>query len=140
MNDYAQITPEDRVLLKVGGSFTPDTYGPEAYESINSTIRENPDAHLEAFEQLFLNPRPSRQELTELFLPDFLQYLSDLRPDRVRAMAQRLSGLMGSLARHQANEAENLSESSDEAFDEMARQRRQLARRRNGLGGLVGPR
>lgn len=138
MNDIAQLTPQDRVLLKVGGAFTPDTFGPESYESINAAVRDNPDAHLDAFEQMYLSPRPNRHELTELFLPDFLQYLADERPDRVREIARRLAALMGSLARRQAIEAESLAESSDESFDEIARQRRQLGRRGAVLRGLVG--
>ena len=137
MTDIAQFTPEDRVLLKVGGQFTPDSFDPEGYDAINRAVLDNPDAHLDAFERLFLNPRPSRAALTELHLPDFLQSLAELRPQRVQALARQLARLMGSLARRQTAEAESSAESSDARVDEIARQRRQLARRRAGLGGLV---
>lgn len=137
MTDITHFTPEDRVLLQVGGRFTPDSFGPEAYEEIIRAVMDDPDAHLDAFERMFLSPRPSRNELTEMFLPDFLQFLANQRPERVRDLARRLAALIGSLARQQAREAESLAEGSDEQFDEIARQRRQLGRRRAGLGGLV---
>lgn len=138
MTDIAQFTPEDRVLLVVGGRFTPDSFGPAAFDAINRAVIENPDAHLDAFERLFLAARPSRRAITELHLPDFLRSLDAQRPQRVRELAGRLAQLMSSLARRQVSEAENVAESSDARVDEIARQRRQLARRRAGLGGLIG--
>ena len=138
MREPAQFTPEDRVLLKVGGAFTPDTYGPDAYRAINQAVLDDPDAHLDAFERLFLSPRPSRRAITELHLPDFLKSLAHLRRERVKALAQRLAQLMASLARKQASEAESVAEASDATIDEIARQRRQLTRRQEGLAALLG--
>lgn len=140
MTDITQFTPEDRVLLRIGGRFTPDTFGAAAYAAINRAVAENPDAHLDAFERLFLNPRPSRRALTELHLPAFLQSMQAARPQRVEAMARQLAGVMASLARAQVGEAESTRSSSPAQVDEIARQRRQLARRRAAVASLVGPR
>jgi hypothetical protein len=137
MTDPAQFTPEDRVQLKVGGRFTPDTFGPEAYAAINRAVADDPDAHLDAFERLFLSPRPSRRALTELHLPAFLQGLQHLRPQRVQTMARQLSAVMASLARAQAGEAESTRNARPARIDEIARQRRQLARRRAAIAGIV---
>lgn len=138
MSEPAQFKPEDRVLLKVGGAFTPDTYGLAEYRAINQAVLADPDAHLDAFERLFLSPRPSRRAITELFLPDFLAALRRLRPQRVDALARRLGKLMTSLARKQAGEAESAAEGADDAAtDEIARQRRQLARRQQGIAALL---
>ena len=138
MTEPAHLTPQDRVLLQVGGGFTTDTFGPDAYAAINRAVLADPDAHLDAFEQLFLRPRPSRRSITELFLPDFLISLRHLRRDRVERLARRLGKLMASLARKQAGEAESVSEGADPTIDEIARQRRQLARRRKGIATLLG--
>ena len=139
MTDISQLTPEDRVKLKVGGQFTPDTFGLDDYRAINQAVLDNPDAHLDAFERLFLSPRPTRRALSELHFPSFLLGLRAVRPQRVEALARRLGGLMNSLARHQASEAEGLSESSDARIEEVARQRRQLAARREALADVLRP-
>jgi hypothetical protein len=140
MREPAQFTPEDRVRLKVGGAFTPDTFDLATYRAINQAVLDDPDAHLDAFERLFLSPRPSRRAITELHLPDFLRGLQHLRPERVQSLAQRLGQLMASLARKQAGEAESAAEASDTVVDEIARQRRQLARRQEGIAALLGAR
>ena len=138
MREPAQFTPEDRVLLKVGGAFTPDTFDLATYRAINQAVLDDPDAHLDAFERLFLSPRPSRRAITELHLPDFLKGLLHLRRERVKGLAQRLGQLMSSLASKQASEAESVAEGADSAIDEIARQRRQLARRLEGIAALLG--
>lgn len=137
MTDLAQFTAEDRILLVVGGRFTPDTFGPDAYAAINRAVADDPDGHLDAFERLFLGPHPSRRALTELHLPSLLQSLQQLRPQRVEALARRLSGMMASLARTQAGEAESTRNDRASRVDEIARQRRQLARRRAAIAGIA---
>lgn len=139
MTELDQLTPEDRVLLKVGGAFTPDTFGLDEYRAINKAVLDDPDAHLDAFERLFLSPRPSRRAVTELHLPDFLKGLLHRRRERVEGLARRLGHLMASLARKQAGEAESAAEGADDAaIDEIARQRRQLTRRQEGIATLLG--
>jgi hypothetical protein len=137
MSQIDSLNPEQRVRLVIGGRLTPDTFGPREYEEILTAIRENPGEHMDAFERLFLRGRPSRHSLTELHLDSFLGLVAPRLPDRVRQAAQKLEGMMASLSRQQAGEAEAVEGTSVRAEDEVARQRRQLGRRRQGLAPLL---
>lgn len=77
------------VLLIVGGSFTPDALGPE-YERVLARVRGAPDAHLDAFERLFLRARMDARAHSRFHLPGLLRLLADRAPDRVRSLAARL--------------------------------------------------
>ena len=139
MTDISNFTPEDRVRLIVSGRFTADTFGPDAYRAINRAVVDDADVHLDAFQRIYLSPRPTRRAIGELYLPHFLQLVRQAAPQRVETLAKQLDDLMASLARHQASEAESLAESSDAAVDEIARQRNQLARRREVLADILRP-
>jgi hypothetical protein len=138
MSDVTNFTPEQRVTLVVGGRFTPDTFGPEEYREILAAIVAMPGEHMDAFEALFVRDRPTRRALTELHLEFFLGLLRERLPERVTAVARRLESMMASLARHQAGEAAENEMSPVRATDEIARQQRQLARRREGLAAILG--
>lgn len=130
----ATLSPEDRVRLVVGGRLTPDAVGQQAYDELHAAINADPAAHLAAFERLFLTNRPSRRAITELHLGSFLARMRSHLPEAAEAAARRLDALMASLERRQAAEAEEVGETSTgAAAAEIARQRRQLARRRGEL-------
>lgn len=138
MTQISNFTPEQRVQLFVGGRFTPDTFGPKAFRQIKDAIAAAPDAHLDAFERLYLGAPPSREAITELHLVDFLLAMHPHRRQRVDALARRLDAMMASLARVQAGEAESFADGPENASNEIARQRRQIERRRAGLSVLLG--
>jgi hypothetical protein len=129
-----EISPEDRILIFVGGRMSPDALGP-AYQQILDAIDRDPGAHMDAFERLFLTGKPNRHVVTDAFLVPFLRRVQPRLPDRVRSAAQRLKAQMDSLARRQAGEAADVETVRGEA--EIARQRRQLERRREDLDRLV---
>lgn len=134
MTEVTSLSPEERVLIFVGGRMSPDSLGP-AHQQILDAIDADPGAHMDAFERLFLSGRPSRQTIAEAFLVPFLRRVQPRLPDRVQAAAQRLKGLMDSLARRQAGEADEAETVHAEA--EIARQRRQLERRREDIARLL---
>jgi hypothetical protein len=137
MSEIDNLSPERRVLLVVGGTLTPDSFGPEAYQDILAAVRNNSREHLDAFEKLFLRARPNRHALTDLHLEFFLGLVAPQAPERTREVARKLETMMASLARHQAGEAEAVEGGPVRAEDEVARQRRQLERRRQGIAPLL---
>lgn len=137
MTEQHRMTPEDRVRLIVGGNFSRDALGP-LVDEVNRAVQADPAAHIQAFERLYLTGRPNRRAITDLFLGNFIARIRTTHPQDARRLAERLQGLMGSLARVQESEA--LENTQDPAATEISRQRLQLEQRRTELAKLLNPR
>jgi hypothetical protein len=133
MTNTATLTPRQRVLMFVGGNFSPAALGPR-YQHVLDAIDADPAAHLAAFRQLFLAQAPSRLALTDLHLDSFLRHMSRPLPEEARAAARQLLGRMASLARAQAQEAAEADETSSV---EIGRQQRELVARRDVLARVA---
>jgi hypothetical protein len=55
----------------VGGKFTPDSIGPDAYERTIAAVRADPAAHIAAFRALFLSRRPNARHSPISISPTF---------------------------------------------------------------------
>lgn len=80
----------DAVLAIVGGSFNSAALGPEVYEALVAEAKKHADEYLDEFEALFLGERFDPVNHSSLLLPVLLELLADTRPERVRALAERL--------------------------------------------------
>ncbi len=78
------------IRTMVGGNFTPDALGPEAYQGILTRARSHPDEYLREFEELFLGLNFDAVAQSRLHLPSFLELLQSRDPSRVRLTAKRL--------------------------------------------------
>lgn len=120
------LSPDQRVKLVVGGNFSRDALGP-LYSDTLAAIAADPQAHYRAFERLYLTARPTRQTLTELFLPAFVKHLAPHLPNEARRAARALLVRSRSLA--QAQEAALDEAVGETAIQEITRQRNQLSAR-----------
>jgi hypothetical protein len=89
-HSHTQPSVEDDLRVIVGGSFNPAALGPPPYEEILGRLRANPDAYLDAAEQQFLGSNFDADLQSRLHLPYLLQLVADLRPGRVRELAEQL--------------------------------------------------
>jgi enoyl-CoA hydratase/carnithine racemase len=134
MTDTAPLTPQQRVLLFVGGNFSRAALGPR-YQQILDAIDADPRAHLAAFDQLFLARPASRLDLTDRHLDSFVARMARHLPQEAREVARRLLARMASLARAQARE---MTEAADESSTvEIDRQQRELVARREVLARVA---
>ncbi len=134
MTDTASLTPRQRVRMFVGGNFTSAALGLRFNEVLRA-IDADPRAHLSAFEQLYLGPRPSRLALTDLHLDSFLLRICRQLPREAGAVSRQLLARMASLARAQEQE---MAEAADEALStELGRQQRELVARREVLAQIA---
>lgn len=88
MND-AEAVKKD-ILMIVGGHFNPAAIGPTAYDATLERLRAEPQAYLDAFEQMFLGVNFDPRAQSNLYLAGFLKYLLDDAPERARALAEHL--------------------------------------------------
>lgn len=87
-DDVKQI--EKDIWLVVGGNFTPDSIGPDAYNATIARIRSQSNDYLNVLESLFMGPNFDAQLQSNLYLPAFLSLISDLEPERVHKVAEKL--------------------------------------------------
>lgn len=88
-----QVSPEQvraDVQLMVGGHFTGVALGPEEYEKVLHRALDHVDQYLEAFENLYLGKNFDPITQSELYLPYFLQLMSEKAPERVRDLGEQL--------------------------------------------------
>ncbi|MCA9706696.1 MAG: hypothetical protein KDK70_12665, partial [Myxococcales bacterium] len=70
----------------VGGSFAVDHLGPDAFAAIEDHVQRSPDAFLDAWARLALDPAGP----LDLYWANLLQRTAPARPDRTRALARCL--------------------------------------------------
>ena len=87
-DDAKQI--EKDIWLVVGGDFSPDSIGPERYNATKARIRSRPNDNLDALESLLMGQNFDAQLQSNLYLPTFLGFVSDLEPERVHKVAEKL--------------------------------------------------
>lgn len=78
------------VKLIVGGSFTPDSLGPDYFNNVIARVQADPGGYLDQFETLFLGDNFNALVQSRLHLPAFLRLLADLEPERVKTLINRL--------------------------------------------------
>jgi hypothetical protein len=79
----------------VGGHYSPDHIGPEAYEAIEEHVRREPDAFLDAWARAALDPA----SVLDLYWPNVLVRTASARPERTRELAAcLLARIDGALA------------------------------------------
>jgi hypothetical protein len=78
------------VMLVVGGDFTPDSIGPDRYQSLVSRVRSDAAAYLNVLESLYLGTNFDAMAQSELYIPAFLKMVADVEPARTRNIAQQL--------------------------------------------------
>lgn len=82
-------TMRDDLDLVIGGAFSPDEIGPEAYEAVAARVRANPAPYLQAVEESFLGARFDALAQARLHLPRLFELLHGTDPD-VRRVARDL--------------------------------------------------
>lgn len=78
------------VRLMVSGKFVVDHIGPDAVNEVSTHARANADTYLDVFESLFLGPNFDALTHSNLRLPAFLTFMAEVKPERVRALAEKL--------------------------------------------------
>jgi hypothetical protein len=86
--DHEQI--EKDILLIVGGDFSPDSVGPQRYKATVDRLRTAPDQYLDAVESMFLGINFNSEQQSEMSLPFLFDLISDLKPDRIRQISEKL--------------------------------------------------
>lgn len=81
---------EQDVRLMVGGNFSADHIGPQAYDATLARARGKAKSYLEVFNSLYLGQNFDAVEQSSLYLPTFLKALHNNEPVLVRTIAQRL--------------------------------------------------
>ncbi|HEX2028736.1 MAG TPA: hypothetical protein VHF25_12150 [Nitriliruptorales bacterium] len=81
---------DDDVAMIVGGHFTPDSIGPDAYAAVTDRVRAHPAAYLEAFERRFLGADFDPLAQSELYPAVLLEIVEGADPEAARATADRL--------------------------------------------------
>jgi hypothetical protein len=78
------------IFQMVGGHFNGVSLGLDAYNEILERARAHAEAYLDLFADLFLGPNFNPIVQADLYLPLFLDYLKDVAPQRVKALAEQL--------------------------------------------------
>lgn len=78
------------VQLIVGGNFTPDCLGPEKYERVKNSARDRAEDYLAVFDHMYLSERYDAAQVSELYLPSFLELVKDKSPEHTRRSAEAL--------------------------------------------------
>lgn len=81
---------ENDLLLVIGGNFTPDHLGPEAYAEVVARVRKQPEVFLSAFESLALGANFDALTLSRLHPVVLFKLLVSVAPGRVRQTVERL--------------------------------------------------
>lgn len=115
MTDIARMTHDERVRLIIGGNFSLDSLGP-AYRQAIEAVRREPEAHLEAFERIFVSGPLSQAHIGELDPAALLAIVRPLLPDRVRQLAVATAAQLDSATRGRKAAFRKTTE-SDEAND-----------------------
>lgn len=81
---------ENDVLLVVGGNFTPDHLGPEAYAEVVARVRKQPEVYLSTFESLALGANFDALTLSRLHPVVLFKLLVGVAQSRMRQTVERL--------------------------------------------------
>lgn len=74
----------------VGGQFTGVSMGLDQYNEILNRARAHADPYLDLFANLFLGTNFDPMVQADLYLPLFLELLSEQAPERVKALGEQL--------------------------------------------------
>ncbi len=88
IQDGEQVKTDVRTI--VGGDFTPDCLGPEKYERIKNSARNRAEDYLTVFDHMYLSERYDAAQVSELYLPSFLELVKDRAPEHTRRSAEAL--------------------------------------------------
>lgn len=96
----------------VGGHYSPDHIGPEAFEAIEDHVRREPDAFLDAWARAALDPAGS----LDRYWPNVLSRTAAARPERTRELAACLLARFDAALAHPPEDRDPSWEDRIESF------------------------
>lgn len=108
----------------VGGHFSPDHLGPDAYRQILDRVRANASGYAQAFTRRYIT-RLDPMRVADLYLPEFIRILAQHAPDTAAQLRTQLTTALAAAVPSESNDQwEQLDEEGEP--DEPTRKRRRL--------------